>query len=137
MNKSAILLSISFEAKLAGLQYQHACVALVLQVNRHAKHNKGQRADDVDSYLALFEHKRQPNGKLLAPEVAAISAFLVMTVKEFALFQHADTVLKVSYSPMLCRHIPDSLWLQQASSSRCLIFFQTKQRWPALRRAVH
>ncbi|KAK9806553.1 hypothetical protein WJX73_000035 [Symbiochloris irregularis] len=55
---------------------------------------RGQRADDVDAYLALFEHKRQPDGRLLAPEVAAISAFLVMTVKEFALFQHADTVLK-------------------------------------------
>ena len=59
-------------------------------------HGRGQRADDVDSYLALFEHKRQHNGRLLAPEVAAISAFLVMTVKEFAIFQHADTVIKVS-----------------------------------------
>ena len=66
----------------------------LLQVNRH-KHGRGQRADDVDSYLALFEHKRQANGRLLAPEVAAISAFLVMTVKEFSLFQHADTVIKV------------------------------------------
>ena len=64
------------------------------QVNR--KHQgRGQRAEDVDSYLALFEHKRQLTGRLLAPEVAAISAFLVMTVKEFALFQHDDTVIKV------------------------------------------
>ena len=72
----------------------HSSTCASAQVRRGQ--GRGQRADDVDSYLALFEHKRQPNGRLLAPEVAAISAFLVMTVKEFALFQHADTVLKAS-----------------------------------------
>ncbi len=54
----------------------------------------GRDRPDVSAFLALFEHKIRDQSRLSLPEVQAIAAYLSTSVAEFAVFSHADAVLK-------------------------------------------
>lgn len=72
------------------LSQDEVCLLIVLVLGC-----AGRDRPDVAAYLALFEHKIRDHSKLSVPEVQAVAAFLSSSVKEFAVFTHADAVLKV------------------------------------------
>ena len=67
-------------------------------VNRRLLRRDRERAD-IASYLAMFEHKLHATA-LSSSEVAAVSAYLVLNVEEFApLLGPHDMPLKVRKAP--------------------------------------